>query len=499
MAKLLIGIDFGTSNIKVSKWNEKKKDTTMIKLSKEQLASNASIPNVIGYKENFKIVGSSAISYERENKVDFIKRKLEVESWSQNIASINKTLTATDIAGDIFEWIFEEIKSKNTNDIIEQVVITVPVCYSEVQKERIKKAAQRSNIKIDEVITEPIAAVFSQEEYFEEDGEETVLVFDFGGGTLDLSLINIDIEDEDTNVTVLSSGGLRLGGVDITQLIFDELIKSETKEIYKEYEDKEVFEKDLFDEVENLKINLFSDDDDEVCFDFTSKKGTSLEIDIKRKDVYDLFDKNKYKEKILDLIEKLIDEARIDKEDITRIKLVGGTSQIDYFQNIIYEYFEENDDVLDLDDIDGDDIYNAVSQGATRYIVKTKEDGFVFKNKIAFSLGYSENNLFEPLLKKNSKFGHISPKKTLRYSELENDNIFKIYQMFDKNSNTSINDSNVIYAGMFDIDKSKYSNKDILLYELQMSKKGEVLGRFYDYTVDQKIVLIEEKTLNIGG
>ncbi len=105
MAKLKIGIDFGTCNIKVAKWAEGKKCAEMISLSKSQHDADKAIPNVIAYTKSSCLVGGPAL--QTESYIAEIKRKLEQEQWKTFIKQKDRECSAIEIAQDIFAWIKE--------------------------------------------------------------------------------------------------------------------------------------------------------------------------------------------------------------------------------------------------------------------------------------------------------------------------------------------------------------------------------------------------------
>ena len=121
--------------------------------------------------------------------MDLIKRKLELESWSRSFQELGFTLSAQEIATDIFQWIKARIEEQGRP--VEHAVITVPVCFTEIQKAKVVQAAKEAGINIKDTITEPVAALFSVEELFGEACDENVVVFDFGGATLDLCLFHL--------------------------------------------------------------------------------------------------------------------------------------------------------------------------------------------------------------------------------------------------------------------------------------------------------------------
>ena len=515
---LLVGIDFGTCNIKVSRLNKRKgkNEAKSIQLSKRQGDFDKITPNIIEYRKDEKIIGN--LNADTDDTIKHIKRKLELEKWNQYIKSINKKVTAVEVATDIFSWINKRIKEQNADEEIEYAIITTPICYSEIQKDRIKKAAINSGINVKEVISEPLAAMFSMDEILE-DEESIVMIFDFGGGTLDVSLFEVLNDGEgEIQITVLASKGLRYGGVDINNSIYNEIIlKKYEKDIKKEFEIvekntqisdeearekyvREKVEKDIMNSVEALKQSLFSEEDDDEAEElWLSSSGKSIRLSLKKDEVLNIFENIKIKEKIEDLLEDLIDEAKIDKEDITSVKLIGGTSRIDYFRKAIFEYFDENKDILDLDEIDDEENYRAVANGAAIYagFLSEEDSSIELKNKIAFNIGIDDNGKFKKIISRNSKYGFISPKKYIDMEVLkENEYKVKIYQVFGDKLGAKINENNeVIYIGYLKIDPKKYKNKDGVLMEVQIGKKGEIIGRFYEKNELDEVELIEEKNV----
>ena len=513
---LLVGIDFGTCNIKTSKLIETKRGEVVkaIALNKNQGDIDKITSNVIEYRKDEKIVGNNDYN---ENTIKYIKRKLEFENWNKYIKAINKNVTAIDVATDIFSWINKRIKEQNGNEDIECAIITTPICYSEIQKERIRKAAINAGINVKDVISEPLAAMFSMEELSDdEEKNSVVMIFDFGGGTLDISIFEILNDGEGKiKITVLGSKGLRYGGVDITNSIYkniilkkhekeiDEEIKNEkdnikiSNEEEKEKYAKEMVESEVIRAVEQLKQSLFSDEDeDEVENIWTTKKGKAIPLSLTTEEVSKIFEEINIKEKIEDLLDDLIDEARIDKEDITLVKLIGGTSRISYFRKMIFEYFDENEDILDLDDFDEEENYRAVADGAAKYAgyLNKTNSNIELKNRIAFSIGIDDNNVFKKVISRNSKYGFISPKKYIDMETLKkNDYKIKIYQVFGDKLNVKINgDNGAIYIGYLKLNSEKYKNKDGILMELQIGKKGEIIGRFYEKDELDEVTLMEE-------
>ncbi len=187
-----VGIDFGTCNIKVSWFNYAKQMPAQLKLDKKDSNSDKNVPNAINYesREDYSVGSRAAKKRRTGNTVEYIKRKLELKHWEKNFTSLGFSLSAEEIASDIFSWINKAIN--NLGKSIEDAVVTVPVCFSEVQKEKILSCAEKSGINVIGALTEPVAALFSIDELFEDECDENIVVFDFGGATLDLCLVHVE-------------------------------------------------------------------------------------------------------------------------------------------------------------------------------------------------------------------------------------------------------------------------------------------------------------------
>ncbi len=525
MAKCFVGIDFGACNVKVSYYDKKGKNPKPLKLNKKQYGG-AQTPNVICYEPKYdeedkqtqigcdvKFGDVAAKIESDENKISFIKRKLEKPSWQKFIPSLNKELTAEEIATDIFKCLHDKIDSTLIGRKIE-TAITVPVCFSEIQKQRIKKAAEDAGIVVNAVLTEPFAAAFSSEELFEdaEDEEQNVLVFDFGGSTLDLSLLTVECEDDEINVTERASAGMRYGGIDITQDIYDHIIKVKYADKIKEFmdasdRDEEVDEAELLRHVNQMKEEIFSGED-EVDDSIMTQAGKLIKFSLTRREVIDMFDKLKVKDRIKSLFDELLDSNDdIEKEDITKIYVFGGTSHVDYLCETIGEYFgDELYDEIDFDSVD--EIYTAIADGAAKYLYfKSAEDDreIEIHNAIPFNIGLEQNGRFLKCINRSELYGLETKYRPLRIADLEAKNYrLSVYQCFSNADDIKIDDDGVVYMGSIQLDAKQYTAKDAIIFNLKMMSDGDLNMHFFELQEnadgdDKEIVLIEDRDLVIGG
>lgn len=509
MAKSYVGIDFGASNIKAVVYNGKK--IRKIKLNKNQVAGEE-IPNIIYYDKNNEVkVGYPAQrEFDYKNKIMYIKRKLEQKSWSKYIENIGKDITAQEVATDIFKWLKKTISNTLSEDDF-KAVITMPVCFSEVQKNRIYNAATDAKINVEAVVTEPFAALFSIEGLFEEaeDDEQVVLIFDFGGSTLDLSLLRIENDgDGEICVTELASDGMHYGGIDIDEDIYHEVFESKyTKEIaeIKAVDDLGTAEVELIDVVRKLKEIIFEDEEDEVDDIYHSRKGKAYTFELTKNEIISVFEKTKIKQRIIDLLDNLFETTdEVEKEDITNIKLFGGTSKIDYFREILDEYINDTD-VFDVEDCDIEEIYTGIAAGAARYLYfkKEEEDTVEIHNIIPFSIGIEENGRFVKYINRNERYGFETLYRPLKMADLlKNGYMLNIYQTFDDLLEADINADGIVFMGSVQLDKKLYIAKDAVLFKMKMAEDGRLSIRFFEQRLENgenEIVLVENKQLKIGG
>lgn len=512
MSTKFVGIDFGACNIKAAvSYNDK---TKPLKLNKNQAEGNET-PNIILYDLTKgvieKKVGLSAKKLDDpDNQIQYIKRKLEMKEWSQYIANLQRDVSAMEAAKDIFSWIWNTISrqiAKKEEEL--QAVITVPVCFSEVQKKRIRDSAAAAGVNIFQVVTEPFAALFSIEDVLDdEEGEQVVVIFDFGGSTLDLSLLQIENDGANIEITELAAAGMPYGGIDIDEAIYHDIIEhkyaDEVKAI-QEADDLGIAEKELIDLSSQLKESLFCDDDEEVSDFYTDRKnGMPHEFVITKQEVIAIFEKYHLKERIIKLLNELFDSTdEVERQDVTKVQPFGGTSYILYFQDLLGEYF--GTDIFDRDDCEMDNAYTGIAVGAAKYL-SFCEDGesmLAIHSVMPFQIGVAQGDYFHKYISRNERYGFSTPFNPLTKTYLEDiQYCISVYQYFGSEERIRIDDEDgPVFMGQVQLDKSKYTAPDAILMKMKISETGQLELRFFE-TQGQgetsEIVLIEEKVLQIG-
>lgn len=404
-----LGIDFGSSYIKCS--DAKKGE--LIPLDKKAGGESVSkIPNIITYyNDNVVKLGNRSFKMRNNDEfadsvtIDKIKTRLSDPEWRQSVSG-GRSVNAADVTNDIMKCLFEliHVKNKNENDFC--VTITTPVCFSERQREIVRKAAANAGFKVESVITEPFASLFYlMEDRFDEN--HNVLIIDIGGGTLDICLVSIDNTSDCCVIKTESTAGMNFGGITINNQIIEKILMPEYNDklspVINDPENKRLSEwnrSKLFYAVDECKEELFTEDYDEDDIDekhdlLFGSWDELLEMSVSVSDVYKMLDELKISDSIIELLDNVIDDSTLICEDITDVFLTGGSSMIPYFKNVVVEYLKEND-VDNIEDLF--ELYNeldfeqqavgSVALGAGIYntIMADETDDIEIKDKIPFTI-----------------------------------------------------------------------------------------------------------------
>lgn len=238
----------------------------------------------------------------------------------------------------------KEIANAGSKNPVNKVVVTVPANFNEYQKRATKDAALIAGLEPVDVISEPTAACITYAcAKGKDDKEKYVLVYDFGGGTLDVSLVKI----QGGNFTVIATAGnSHCGGSDIDQYLLEKMIEKHKKETGVDLSKRDFDEKDeyskargiLLMQCEQAKIALSATNSYDLnCPNIYSKDGVPVDIKekINQAVISDYIDKNK--DMLLNPIKDVLEFAKIDKTKITDLVLVGGSCKIPAIHDIIKE------------------------------------------------------------------------------------------------------------------------------------------------------------------
>ena len=325
----IIGIDLGTTNSEVAVMEGGK--STIIKSAEGQTY----FPSIVAMtKDGERLVGEPAKRQavtNTEGTVHRVKRKM---GTGEKLKMLDKTYSPEQISAFILQKIkkdAEEYIGENVTD----AVITVPAYFNDDQRQATKNAGKIAGLNVKRIINEPTAASLAYG--LDKEGDHTIAVYDFGGGTFDITLMEVG----DGVFEVLSTNGdTQLGGSDMDEALVDYLasefkkdhnvdLKKDTKALQRLYEASEEAKKELSSK-KQTEINL-------PYITVVDNEPKHLEIKITRA---------KFEELIRHLVEKTekpckqaLDDAKLKPSEINHIVLVGGTTRIPYVQEHVEKIF----------------------------------------------------------------------------------------------------------------------------------------------------------------
>ena len=338
-------------------------------------------------------------------------------------------------------YIFSHLKKEAEEyfgDEIKQAVITVPAHFSQKKREEITSSAEQANLEVLRIINEPTAAALAYAYLLKNEG--FLLVYDLGGGTFDVTILHKTL----TGFNVKASlGDSDIGGRDFDQIIFDKVLKHFEDKFKIEIKDLSI-QKQLLDSVELAKKELSDSKTSVISLPFVNKKGKPIHLnyELTREEFQDLI-KDKI-EKTFSITDKAIQDARILPANISGVIFSGGSSRIP----IIQEIMESKYQFQKIYKINPDEIVSLGAAVMTTMLEK-KEGALTLKDVSYFTLGLeSENNVFIPLIKRNT----LLPAKKKKYFTTvveEQDNVeIHILQGEDKNVENNISLGKFLLSGI---------------------------------------------------
>ena len=325
MAKV-IGIDLGTTNSVVS----------VMEGGEPVVITNPEgsriTPSVVGFtKDGQRLVGRLAKNQAVSNPdrtISSIKRHMGDPNYHVTIDGKNYT------PPEISAMILQKLKSDAEaylGETVSQAVITVPAYFNDSQRQATKDAGKIAGLEVLRIINEPTAAALAYG--LDKDQDETVLVFDLGGGTFDVSILELS---EGVFEVKATNGDTVLGGDDFDKKIMDWMVEQFKKENGIDLSQDKMSAQRLIEAAEKAKIELSSMSQTNINLPFITADATGpkhLDLTLSRA---------KFDELTADLVErtmvptrKAMEDAGLSGSDIDKIILVGGSSRIPAVQEAI--------------------------------------------------------------------------------------------------------------------------------------------------------------------
>lgn len=228
----------------------------------------------------------------------------------------------------------KEVAEAHLNKKVTHAVVTVPAYFNDAQRQATKDAGAIAGLNVLRIINEPTAAAIAFGVNKKSSKEKNVIVYDLGGGTFDVSLLTID---QGVFEVAATSGDTHLGGEDFDQRVMEHFMKLYQKKTGKDIKgDRRAVQK-LRREVERAKRVL------------SSEPSTTLEIDsfYEGEDFSEVLTRAKFESLNMELfkstlgpVRKVIEDAKLTKDQIHEIVLVGGSTRIPKIKELVKEFFD---------------------------------------------------------------------------------------------------------------------------------------------------------------
>ncbi|WP_236674794.1 molecular chaperone HscC [Enterococcus sp. BWR-S5] len=411
----MIGIDLGTSNSVVSFW-----DGDQIKLIPNRFGKVLT-PSVVGVDDDGKIlIGEIAkerlISHPQLTAAAFKRFMGTQKQYQLEAHSFSPTELSSLVLKSLKEDAEEYLKKPCT-----EAVISVPAYFNNIEREATIEAAKLAGLDVQNLVSEPTAAALAYG--LHKDVDQSILVIDLGGGTFDVSLL--EMFSGVMQVEAIS-GDNQLGGEDFTQVIIQDCLrKNDLAEQLLSAETQAV----IYKKAERLKIELSSKE--KSSFSFENEQAV-FDYELTVQD---------YEQLCLPLLKRMrqpigrvLNDGRIDSKSIDQMILIGGATKNPSIKN----YFSRLMKIIPYTQINPDE---AVGQGAgIQAALKTQQEmvnELMMTDVCAHSLGVDVvsqgpngfiTGVFEPIIERNTTIPVSKIKTFLTLKDNQKEVLFSVYQ-----------------------------------------------------------------------
>ena len=320
----IIGIDLGTTNSCVAVLEGGA--ATVI----PNPEGNRTTPSVVSVKKGERIVGDAAKRQALTNKdtVSSIKRLM---GTNEKVELDGKKYTPEEVSAMILSYM-KDYAEKYLGEKVTKAVITVPAYFNDSQRQATKNAGKIAGLDVERIINEPTAAALAFG-LDKQDKNQTILVYDLGGGTFDVSILELGDGIFEVKST---AGNNKLGGDDFDKCLMDYIVSEFKKENGIDLTKDKLAMQRLKEVAEKAKKDLSGMTSTQISAPFISQgEDGPLHIDM-------TITRAKFEELIHDLVQstlepvrKALKDAKLDKKDIDKVILVGGSTRIPCVQELV--------------------------------------------------------------------------------------------------------------------------------------------------------------------
>ncbi len=339
MAKV-IGIDLGTSNSAAAVM-EGGRPAIIPSAEGAGVASGKAFPSFVAFtKDGQKLVGEPArrqAAVNPEGTVYAVKRKMGTD---HKFKIYGKEYAAQQISAFILQKIKQDAEAY-LGDKVEEVVITCPAYFDDNQRQATKDAGEIAGLKVLRIINEPTAACLAYG--LDKVGKELkIMVFDFGGGTLDVTIMDMwfDKEHNASGFEVKSTNGdTHLGGTDMDNVLIDYIVKQFKKETGIDLKNDKMAVQRLREAAEKAKVELSSTITTDINLPFITADASGpkhLTMSINRANLEELV--APIVDKCHGPVDQALKDSGLSPNDIDKIIMVGGPTRMPIVQKFLEEH-----------------------------------------------------------------------------------------------------------------------------------------------------------------
>ena len=337
MKEIIFGIDLGTTNSCIAYMD----GTTPVVIANPE--GMKTTPSVVAFKKDNDylqiIVGEKAKRQmiTNPNTIYSVKRKM---GGGMKYDIFDKQYTPEEISSHILRYLYD-FASKKLNTASNKVVITVPAYFNETQRQATIDAGKIAGLDVVKIINEPTAAALAYG-LDKKNEPQTIVVYDLGGGTFDVSILKIGGQNGKGDVifkVLATNGNKHLGGDDWDQVIMDDIVS----QIKNEYlidvsKDKNIMQR-IKDAAEKAKIELSSATSTKIDLPFLGKTKDGTIINFACELTRDQFEQmTKFLlDQTIDPVKQAISDAHLTITDINEVLLVGGSTRMPAVENLVRE------------------------------------------------------------------------------------------------------------------------------------------------------------------